>query len=85
MSMWSKIYNYSKEKLREKHLTKYSVDLKCPNCNEWFSISAINYKHLHEPVWFGSACTCGQCSHKSYWNMTTAAAPLLSDDMGNPL
>lgn len=82
MGIWSKLYLFSKKKVQENHLTKWGCDLKCPSCDEWFSVSAVEYKHTHEAIWFGSICTCGQCKHKSYWNMMAAPVPLLCDENG---
>jgi len=82
---YKKLYLHSKEKIQTRHLAKYGCDLKCPCCNEWFSVSGVEYKHVHEAMSFGSACTCGQCGTKSYWNMEAAPVPLLSDENGVPI
>lgn len=84
-SFWSRIYKYSKDKVREEHLAKWHNDIKCPNCNEWFSVSGIQYKHDQESIWFGCICTCGQCNYKSYWNLEAFPFPALADKDGNPL
>lgn len=80
--LWERVYKYSKDKVKEAHLIKNGCDIKCPNCNEWFSVSGIEYKHTQESVWFGSSCICGQCNHKSYWNMIAAPVPLLCNESG---
>ena len=74
-----KLYLFIREELKKEHLKIRHNDIKCPYCNEWFSISEIRFKHKiydknkenPEVV----TCTCGQCKFTSYWN--TAIAPVL--------
>jgi hypothetical protein len=44
-------------------------DIKCSNCNEWFSVTNIRYHHsISESDDNGVfQCECGQCNAVSYW------------------
>lgn len=84
--MYKKLHQFSANKVKELHLKKYGADIKCPNCNQWFSISGIGNKHEHvsKPE-FGYHVKCGACNHESYWNAVAAPVLLLCDEKGTPL
>ena len=86
IKLWKWLYTLSRKKVKQEHLNKYHCDIKCPNCNEWFSISGVNHKHEHisEPD-FGFHVRCGQCGHDSYWNAVAAPVLLRCDERGMPL
>ena len=71
---------------RKEHLKKYGCDIKCPHCDQWFSLSGRNHKHeiVDRPDW-GIIVECGECSWTSYWNLTAAPVPLRCDVSGNPI
>lgn len=85
IKLWKWLYKLSKRKVREGHLSKYHADIKCPNCKEWFSITGIDHEHKVDLKEFGSACTCGNCGHLSYWNQVAFPFPALCDKDGNIL
>jgi hypothetical protein len=60
-------------------------DIKCVNCNEWYSISGVLYNHTLVDTTFGVKTVCGQCEHASYWNLDVAPVAILCDNRGNPL
>ena len=55
---------------RKIHLLRLNVDMQCPNCKEWFSVSGIKHKHSTErkPEQDFTVCACGQCGFKSNWS-----------------
>lgn len=75
-----------KKSIRNRHLNKGHVDIKCPNCNEWFSISGVEKNHIvvNMPE-FGSHVKCGKCGEESFWNAVAAPIPLRCDSKGNVL
>ena len=82
---WKWLLLLSKRKVKERHLRKVGNDIKCPHCNEWFSISGVEFKHKHFDEVFGSCAECGKCEQISYWNLVAAPMPLLCDSQGTPL
>ncbi len=85
--LYAKLYLWAKQKYRDVHLDTYYNDIKCPNCNEWFSITGIQHKHQYvkpEP-WFGYAVECGNCKHLSYWNCVAFPFPARCKDNGDPI
>lgn len=75
------------KKSREAYKNTCKLDMRCPNCREWFSITGMDHApeyHCPEPE-FGSMVTCGKCTHTSYWNLAAAPVPLLCDENGTPL
>lgn len=85
IKLWKWLYKLSKRNVRNEHLDKYHVDIKCPNCKEWFSITGIDHEHKADLKEFGSAYTCGKCEHLSYWNQEVFPFPALCDKDGNIL
>ena len=87
IKFWKWLYHLSATKIIDWHLNKYKSDIKCPNCNTWFSISSVEgFKHSYvKPAPnFGVTVTCGKCNHTSHWNMETPAI-ILCDETGKPL
>jgi hypothetical protein len=84
--IYKRLLKFCRNKVREQHLQKYNNDVKCPNCNDWFSLSSLNYKHEHvtNPSW-GFHLKCGQCKHESYWNAEIAPVLILCNANGIPL
>jgi len=80
------LFKWSRRKVRSSYLSKYGADIKCPNCNKWFSVSGLDYKHVHlsEPEW-GFHVKCGKCGGESYWNAVAAPVLLACDEKGSPL
>lgn len=85
MSLINKIYLWSKRKVKEDHLKKHKNDIKCTNCNEWYSVSGVEYKHEIHPFDYGYLTVCGKCGEKSHWNTVAAPVALLCDSDGNPI
>ena len=82
---YSRMYLWIYNKVRKAHLAKYKNDIKCTNCNEWYSISGLKYKHEYKSLDFGYSATCGQCGKTTYWNTQIAPVPFLCDENGIPL
>lgn len=78
-SFWKWAYKKVKTKARNSHLAVYHNDIKCPTCNEWFSISGITSNHTitHSSCDTYSFTTCGQCKHTSKWNLVAFPFPAL--------
>ena len=85
MKLINKIYLWSKSKIKENHLKHHKTDIKCPNCDEWYSVSGVEYNHKIETVEYGYSTICGQCGTKSYWNTEAAPVLILCDEDGIPL
>lgn len=83
--MWKWLYNLSRDKLKELHIQKHKVDIKCSNCQEWYSISGVRYKHppILDADW-GYTTRCGQCKGYTHWNTEIAPFPVRCDKNGNP-
>lgn len=86
LKLWEWVFKKAREQYREAHMDKYKNDIKCPHCNEWFSVSGIDYKHEHvdEPD-FGFHVKCGKCQGESYWNAVAFPFLALCNEKGNPL
>lgn len=82
---WQWALRLSKKKIMEQHLKEVGNDIKCPNCNEWFSVSGVDHKHTSHNEEFGVSTECGKCNHWSYWNLDAAPVPLLCNSQGTPL
>ena len=80
-----KLSRYIDKLYRKEHLKVHKNDIKCTNCNEWYSISGINHKHHIEDTEFGVKTSCGQCGNTSYWNLEIAPVAILCNDSGIPL
>lgn len=83
---WKWLFLLAKAKFKEAHLNTYYSDIKCPGCQEWFSISGIENKH--EKEWSGKGywvATCGQCKTVSNWSGDIAPMLVRVDDSGYPL
>lgn len=84
---WKWLFKLSRDRFKEAHLDRHKNDIKCPNCNEWFSISGVDYKHEHlDPI--NDECStvkCGKCKHISNWNLCVAPCPILADERGYPI
>lgn len=85
MSLINKIYLWAKGKIKEEHLKKHKNDIKCENCNEWYSVSGVEYKHEIGSFDYGYFTVCGKCGEKSYWNTVAAPVALLCDKNGTPI
>lgn len=75
------------KKSKQAYQNTRNLDMRCPNCREWFSISGMEYQHEYitpEPE-FGSTVKCGKCKHVSHWNLVAAPVPLVCDENGTPL
>ena len=80
-----KIYLWSKKKVRENHLKTHKTDIKCTGCNEWYSVSGIEYNHKFASFDYGYSSVCGKCGKKSHWNTIAAPLALLCDEDGTPI
>lgn len=80
-----KLSRYIDKLYRKEHLRVHKNDIKCPNCNEWYSLSGINHKHYIEDTEFGVKTSCGQCSYASFWNLEIAPVAILCNESGTPL
>jgi len=80
-----KIYKWAKSKVKYYHSRVYRNDIKCSNCNEWFSVSGVEYKHKLDYREELFVTTCGKCEHVSYWNTTIAPELIACDENGTPL
>ena len=85
MKLINKIYLWSQGKVKENHLKKTGNDIKCPNCNEWFSVSGVKYKHKYENKNTLGYRTCGQCKHVSIWSYNLAPVAILVDENEVPI
>jgi len=86
-NLLKKIIHNFENHFRKVHLKRLGTDIKCPNCNEWFSVSGIKYKHHNakspdHDYWI---CTCGQCGFKSNWSGNIIPGLIRVDDNGNPV
>lgn len=79
-----KFIKFSIKKHRKLHLSQHKNDIKCTNCNEWYSTSGIHHKHEIEDTDFGVKTKCGQCSHISYWNFEIAPVAIKCNSEGTP-
>ena len=86
LKFWKKVYLFAEKKVRENHLKKHHNDIKCPNCNVWFSVSGLRYKHMNldcaENI---ISIECGQCKEVSHWNSQIAPVLILCDINGVPI
>lgn len=78
------LYLYAEKQLKQLHMEEKRVDIKCTNCNTWYSISGIKHKHESVALDFGCKTTCGQCKNETYWNTIAAPVALECDNRGNP-
>ena len=85
MEFWTWLFKLSRRKVREAHMKKHHNDIKCPNCNHWFSVSGVDANHaeIAKPKW-GFSVMCGACKHVSHWNAVAAPVLLLCDESGTP-
>ena len=87
LKFWGAVLEYATKHFKEAHLDEHHNDIKCPQCNEWFSVSGLKYKHEHrEDLEFNRdlyVAECGQCGYISLWNMSIAPFPVLVDSNGN--
>lgn len=82
--LWKWLFNFSRRKFKEEHLKVHKNDIKCPNCNEWYSISGIDHQHTYADAGdWGAATLCGKCGHLSYWNLVAFPFPVLCDENGD--
>lgn len=86
LKLYQRLFLFAEKKHKKEHMKQYGTDIKCPNCNEWFSTSSIkhNHNHVDPQPWFGSHVRCGQCGHDSYWNLMIAPVAIRCDEKGNP-
>ena len=82
---WKYMYKRSRRSYQDAYEDRWGNDIKCVNCNEWYSLSGALYKHKMENMQFGFKTTCGQCGHVSYWNGEIAPVLVVCDDKGLPL
>lgn len=83
---WKWVYKKAEENYLEAHREIYPTDLKCPHCNTWFSLSAIDYKHESvEQYDWGDSVKCGKCGGVSHWNLCAAPVALLCNEDGDPI
>lgn len=86
LKIMTKLYFYSKKKLRKLILSDRKVDTKCHNCNQWDSLMELE----HGPSGFlqtsyGYAVTCSNCDYTTYFNCEVAPIPLRCDPNGSPI
>lgn len=85
---WNYLRQKSISKIKDIHSKKYA-DIKCPNCEEWFSISGIDYKHISTKIKYNNniilQCKCGKCQTTNYWNLSLCPAPIISNKFGTPI
>lgn len=79
------LYKKAKKMLREAHLRKHGNDIKCSRCNEWFSVSGVEYNHKFrqrpDDVY---VVECGKCGHESFWSYSIAPVPVQVCRNGTP-
>lgn len=86
LKFWKWLLKTSERKFRVAHLDKYKNDVKCSNCNTWFSLSGIDYKHEHlEEPDFGFHIRCGKCGEQTYYNAVIAPVLIRCDKNGVPV
>jgi len=85
----TRLYSYFYDQVTKRHLKRTGTDIKCPSCNEWFSVSGVKYKHkkrFYDPVNMNElsyyVCSCGQCGHESKWTGDLAPFLVLLQDDG---
>lgn len=86
LKFMTKLYFYSKKRLRKLILSDRKVDTKCHNCNQWDSLMELE----HGPSGFlqtsyGYAVTCSNCDYTTYFNCEVAPIPLRCDPNGDPI
>ena len=83
------LFIYSKNKIKESHLSLYHNDIKCDFCNEWFSISGVEYQHTYFDANYGDievyGTECGKCHNTSYWRYDIAPVAIRCDNHGDIL
>lgn len=81
------IFIRSRDKIMSRSLNKNHNDIKCPNCNEWFSVSGIEHNHHNkydeDNDFF--RCKCGKCDYTSNWSPSIAPVLVLVDSKGDPV
>lgn len=88
LDLYGKAILWLEKKYKAKHMEIYKNDLKCPNCQEWMSISGLKGNHLsldHVTVDGVEGIKCGQCGHNSYWNYSIAPVAIRCDFNGTPI
>ena len=85
--IWYWLYKICLQEIKKCHMKIWNTDIKCPNCNEWFSVSGVMHKHEHvrKPNSDLSEVVCGQCGHHSFWSAHLAPCLVLVDENGKPL
>lgn len=84
--LMTKLYFYSKKRLRKLILHDRKVDTKCHNCNQWDSLVELEYgpSELFETS-YGYGVTCGNCKETTYFNGEIAPVSLRCDPNGTPI
>ncbi len=82
---WIWLFKKARNEIKENHLKEKGADLKCPQCNEWLSVSGVDYKHQMFDEEFGAMVICGKCNGQSYWNMVAAPVALHCNSQGTPI
>lgn len=85
MTVWDWLIKVSEKKVTERYLSKGYCDIKCPTCNQWYSLQQRKYSHVFREEDYGFLWLCGCCSNTSYWNTIAAPVALVCDKEGNPL
>jgi hypothetical protein len=84
--LMTKLYFYSKKRLRKLILHDRKVDTKCHNCNQWDSLVELEYgpSELFETS-YGYGVTCANCKDTTYFNIDLAPIPIRCDPNGTPI
>jgi len=82
----TKLYFYSRKRLRKLILHERKVDTKCHKCNKWDSLVELEYgpSELFETS-YGYGVTCANCKETTYFNCDLAPVPLRCDPNGTPI
>lgn len=82
LKLYAAILKWSKAK-HKTEFVKHSCDIKCPQCNVWYSESSLTDMNNIEYAEYGYTFECGQCGHISNWNVMAFPFPALCDDKWN--
>lgn len=74
---------YIKKIYRKAYLEISRCDIKCPECNIWYSESLITGKNELNDTDVGYSFKCGQCKKTSYWNTVAFPFPARCKENGD--
>ena len=81
LRFWKWIRAKSEEKIRHHFLNERACDIKCVNCDTWYSLMWNEPEIVHTDYGYTMECDC--CSHVSHWNAVAFPFPVVCDDRGN--